>query len=125
MTITNTEYDRIVAVTQLYIDGFNDRDVEKFKSAFHEEAWMFFIDPDGKLHSVSLEEKLFRSWADGNDKGDHVELRILSVAQMGDVAAVALAFGDDWLDFHNMVRVNGAWKITNKTACHRSRAEGA
>ena len=121
--MTNTEYDQIIATTRLYIDGFNERDVEKFKSAFHEDAWMFYIDPDGKLHNVSLEEKIFRSWATNNDKGNHVELRILSVTQMGDVANVILAFGHDYLDSHNMVRVDGEWKITNKTACHRSRTE--
>ena len=29
---------------RLYIDGLNQGDVEMFKRAFHEEAWMFFTD---------------------------------------------------------------------------------
>jgi hypothetical protein len=28
---------------------------------------------------------------------------------------------DEWLDFHNLLRINGVWKITNKTATHSSR----
>jgi hypothetical protein len=40
---------------------------------------------------------------------------------MGDAAGVAIAFGDDWLDFHTLVRVDDVWKITNKTASHSSR----
>jgi hypothetical protein len=28
---------------------------------------------------------------------------------------------DAWIDFHNLVRVDGVWKITNKTATHSSR----
>ena len=119
-TITNSEYDKIVDAVQLYIDGFNERDIEKFRKAFHKEAWMFFTDADGVLHTMPLEEKLFRSWTQPSD-GTKVELRILSVAQMGDAAGVALAFGDEWLDFHTLVRVDGEWKITNKTASHRSR----
>lgn len=119
-TMTTTDYDKIVAAVQLYIDGFNEHDVDKFKHAFHKDARMFFTDSEGVLHSVSLEEKLFRSWAQ-DGKGDHIQLRVLSVAQMGDAAAVALAFGDDWMDFHSLVRVDGEWKITNKTASHRSR----
>jgi hypothetical protein len=124
-TITTTDYDDIVATVSLYIDGWNERDVEKYKSAFHPKAWMFYTGHDGVFHEMPLEEKLFRSWAnraDNGDKGDNVELRILSVAQMGDAAAVALAFGDEWLDFHSLARVDGVWKITNKTACHRTRA---
>jgi hypothetical protein len=120
-SITTTDYDNIVATVRLYVDGFIERDAEKFRRAFLEDAWMFFTDADGVLHTMPLEEKLFKSWA-RNGKGDHIELRILSVAQMGDAAAVALAFGDDWLDFHSLVRVEGVWKISSKTACHRSRA---
>ena len=34
-------YDEIVRVAQLYVDGFNDNDVSKFREAFHEDAWIF------------------------------------------------------------------------------------
>ena len=26
-----------------------------------------------------------------------------------------------YIDFHNLLRINGVWKITNKTATHSSR----
>jgi hypothetical protein len=45
----------------------------------------------------------------------------------GDAAAVQLSFDSvsdksaGWIDFHNLLRVNGVWKITNKTATHSSR----
>ena len=29
---------------QLYIDGFNDHDINKLREAFHEDAWIFYID---------------------------------------------------------------------------------
>ena len=41
-TATAPDYDEIVHVVQLYVDGFNCRDVDKFKQAFHESAWIFF-----------------------------------------------------------------------------------
>jgi hypothetical protein len=40
---------------------------------------------------------------------------------MGDAAGVVLLFGEDWVDFHSLVPVNGSWKITNKTATHSGR----
>jgi hypothetical protein len=50
MTSTTDDYNEILRVMQLYIDGFNDNDIRKFKEAFHEDAWIFFIDADGVLH---------------------------------------------------------------------------
>ena len=44
-----------------------------------------------------------------------------------DAAAVQLSFDstadktNGWVDFHNLQRINGVWKITNKTATHSSR----
>jgi hypothetical protein len=49
------------------------------------------------------------------------------VTQVGDSAAVQLSFdrasdkSSGWIDFHNLLRINGDWKITNKTATHSSR----
>jgi len=36
-TATAPDYDEIVRVVQLYLDGFNG-DIAKFKEAFHEDA---------------------------------------------------------------------------------------
>ena len=48
VTARTDDYDEIVRVVQLYIDGFNDNDIsKKFKEAFHEDAWIFFIDAEG------------------------------------------------------------------------------
>jgi ketosteroid isomerase-like protein len=44
MTARTDDYDAIVRVMQLYVDAFNDNDIEKLREAFHEDAWIFFID---------------------------------------------------------------------------------
>src|SRR5438552_7594549 len=112
-TSTAPDYDEIVRVVQLYVDGFNSRDVNKFKQAFHESAWIFFTDAGGTLHkSLLLDE--FEGWI-APPKSDVVG-RIISVIQAGDVAVVQLGFDDrgkwgSWLDFHALLRIDGAWKI--------------
>ena len=51
--------------------------------------------------------------------------------QAGDVANVVLGFDVNndpelsWLDIHSLLRVDGTWKIMNKTATHASRADWA
>jgi ketosteroid isomerase-like protein len=119
MTMTLAEYDRIVATVRLYVDGFNEHDAKKFRQAFHPDAQMFYIDEKGILHVHALTDEVFEGWA-AEDNG-HIQLRIISVAQMGDVASVALSWGHDYLDFHALARADGVWKITNKTASHVSR----
>jgi len=51
--------------------------------------------------------------------------RFISATQVGDAASVQLSWDREkssgWIDFHNLLRINGVWKITNKTAAHSSR----
>ena len=124
MTARTDDYDEIVRVMQLYVDAFNDNDVGKFKEAFHEDAWIFYIDANGALHKNPISED-FERWAAPPSWG--VVGRFVSVTQVGDAAAVQLSFdrasdkSSGWIDFHNLLRINGVWKITNKTATHSSR----
>jgi hypothetical protein len=121
------DHDEIVRVVGLYLDGFNDGDVDKFKQAFHEDAWIFFTDRDGRLDRGPLADA-FAAWA---GSGRRIVGRFLSVTQAGDVASVVLGFddagdpSDSWVDLHALLRIDGAWKITNKTATHGSRAAWA
>jgi hypothetical protein len=46
----------------LYIDGFNDCDVDKFKQAFHEDAWIFFTYRDATLYKGLIADP-FEEWA--------------------------------------------------------------
>jgi ketosteroid isomerase-like protein len=122
MTARTDDYDAIVRVVQLYVDAFNDNDIGKLKQAFHEDAWIFYIDADGALHKNLISES-FEKWAAPPSSG--VTGRFISVTQVGDAASVELSFdankSSGWIDFHNLLRINGVWKITNKTATHSSR----
>ena len=128
MPATAPDYDEIVRVVQLYVDAFNGYDVAKFKEAFHEDAWIFFTDAEGRLHNNLISES-FAGWT--TPPNPRITGRIISVTQAGDVANVLLGFdsangpSDSWVDFHSLIRIGGVWKITNKTATHRSRAGGA
>ena len=122
MTARTDDYDEIVRVMRLYVDAFNDNDIRMLKEAFHEDAWIFYIDAAGALHKNLISES-FETWASPPSRG--VVGRLISVTQAGDAAAVQLSFDSEkasgWIDFHNLLRINGVWKITNKTATHSSR----
>jgi ketosteroid isomerase-like protein len=124
VTARTDDYDEIVRVVQLYVDAFNDSDIKKLRDAFDEDAWIFFIDAEGTLHKNLISED-FEKWAAPPSRG--IVGRFISVTQVGDAAAVQLSFdraadkSSGWIDFHNLLRINGVWKITNKTATYSSR----
>jgi hypothetical protein len=142
MTDVAPDYDEIVRVVQLYANAFNGREggptdapdpvrIEMLKEAFLEDAWIFFTEPDGTLRRHLISES-FAAWAGPHeDSSRRITGRIISVTQAGDVASVLLGFdsvrGEEfsWVDFHALLRINGVWKITNKTATHATRAAWA
>ncbi|MGH8861142.1 MAG: nuclear transport factor 2 family protein, partial [Jatrophihabitantaceae bacterium] len=85
------DYDEIVRVIQLYIDGFNKSDIGKFRECFHEDARITFTDAEGDLHSDLLSD-CFEAWSQPWEgvPGDEFVLSVLSVTQAGDVACVVL-----------------------------------
>lgn len=98
-----------------------------FKQAFHEDAWIFFTWPDGRVFKSRISD-CFQEWT--APPPARINARIISVSQAGDIASVLLGFDNmdepssSWVDLHNLIRVDGVWKITNKTATHTSRAGG-
>lgn len=124
MTARTDDYDAIVRTVQLYVDAFNDNDVGKLRQAFDRDAWIFYIDAKGVLHKNLISDD-FDHWASPPSSG--VVGRFVSVTQVGDAASVQLCFdslsnsASSWIDFHNLLRIDGVWKITNKTATHGSR----
>ena len=120
------EIDEIKRVVQLYVDGFQGS-MEKLQEAFHKDAWIFALDADGALATDLISDR-FERWANSHRK---VESRFIAVTQAGEVASVLLGFdnsenlADSWVDVIALVKVDGSWKITNKTAAHSTRAAWA
>ena len=127
-TATAPDRDEIVRVVQLYIDGFNDGDIAKFREAFHPDARITYTDRDGDLHSDLIYDCI-EDWS--SEPGEDIHGRIISVTQAGDVASVLLGFDykpnltEGWVDIHSLLNLGGTWKIMNKTATHVSRAAWA
>ena len=122
------ERDEIAATVLLYVDGFNDGDIEKHRRAFHPQARISFTDADGRYEGALIADCL-EEWSSQPGLGIHG--RVISVIQAGDVANVLLGFdytpdlADGWVDCHSLLKLDGRWMITNKTATHASRAAWA
>ncbi len=121
------DYDEIVRVVQLYIDGFRTGDPTLFEKAFHDDAWIFFTEADGTLVKSATRD-CYQEW--GGTPNPDIAGRIITVTQAGEIANVLLGWddpdknADSWVDLQNLIRLDGVWKITNMTATHTSRAGG-
>ena len=115
------DHDAICAVVQLCLDGEATGDVAKLQEAFHPDARMFG-DLAGTRYDVPIQGLFDMSAQDPADTGNY-RSRILSVTQLGDVAAVTVAEEGYWgtvsfVDFLSLCRIEGRWKIVNKTFAH-------
>ena len=117
----------IVRVVRLYTDGCGSHRPEMLAEAFHPSARISVTLPDGTLEEYLIADA-YDEWA-GEDV--QVSARIIAVIQAGDVACVVLGYDVDddkaecWVDIHSLLRLDGTWKIMNKTATHASRAHWA
>lgn len=120
------EIGEIKRVVQLYVDGFQGGR-EKLEEAFHKDAWILALDAEGALATDLISDR-FERWASSHRA---VKSRFIAVTQAGEVASVLLGFDnsenleDSWVDVIALLKVEGTWKITNKTAAHSSRAAWA
>jgi hypothetical protein len=122
MATTGTEQTEITRVVSLYAEGVRDGDAAKLREAFHPQAWMF-----GSLAGTRYDEPIDELIAlvDGKpvDVDGSFQARVVSVEQVGDAAFAVLEEDGFWgtvsfTDFFTLARIDGAWKIVNKTFAH-------
>jgi hypothetical protein len=116
------EYDAIVKVLRLYMDGSARGEPDKLKEAFHPDSRMFGS-LGGKRVDVPI-QALFEMTAQGPaDIDGAYRGRVVSVTQVGDAATAVVAEDGFWgrvsfVDFFSLAKIDGRWWIVNKTFAH-------
>ena len=118
---TATDRETIEAVVQLYIDGSSQGDAARLEEAFHESAWMFGS-VSGQRFDMAIPQliELCKEHPLGSDS---YSARITSIVQVGDAATATLEEEGCWgsvsfTDFFSLAKIDGTWKIVNKTFAH-------
>jgi len=115
-------HDEIHRVVQLAMKGAAHGDLAKLRAAFHKDAWMF-----GQVHRTRYDASI-TNFFDLCEKhplgeGGSYRSRIVSISPVGGAAMVMVAEDGCWgsaafVDFFTVTRIDGTWKITNKTFAH-------
>ncbi len=111
-----------VGAVQLYVDGVRAGDAAKLEQAFNEGAWMYGS-VGGTRYDVPITEMIKMIEAQPADVGGSFRATVRSVEEEGDAAIVTLEEEGFWgalsfVDWFSLIRVDGAWKIVNKTFAH-------
>ena len=116
-----SDYDAICRVLQLCTEGEAKGDVAKLREAFHAGARMFGSIA-GTRYDVPIEELFELAESEPADTGNY-RSRILSVHQTGDAAVGVVAEEGYWgsisfIDYFQLARIDGDWKIVSKLFAH-------
>jgi hypothetical protein len=113
----DAEETAIRETIQSYFQGHATGNGEHFRKAFHPDAKLFFI-RDGKLTQWTSEEYIAR--ASGKPAADEAQRkrRIDSIDISGNAAIVKVTLEYPkvvFTDYMSMLKIDGQWKIINKT----------
>jgi hypothetical protein len=122
MAATAQETDQITRTVNLYVEGVRDGDAAKLREAFHPEAHMWGS-LGGHRYDIPIAEMIAMFDGKPADVEGSYRAEITSVQQTDDVAEAVLAEDGFWgtvsfVDFFALARIDGSWKIVNKTFVH-------
>lgn len=111
------------AAIEHYFRGHATGQGEHFRKVFHPDSKLFFV-RDGKLAQWTSEEYIAR--AAGKPAPDEAQRKrwIESVSISGDAASVKLVLDYPqvrFTDYMSMLKIDGEWKIVNKTFSQQRR----
>jgi hypothetical protein len=115
------EYDEVRRVVQLFLDGEAKGDAGKLQEASHRDARMFGS-AGGTRYDMPIAEFIEMAVKEPGDTGNH-RARILSVQQTGDAAVAVVAEEGYWgslsfIDYLQLARIEGTWKVVSKLFAH-------
>jgi len=122
MAATAQETDQITRTVNLYVEGVRDGDTAKLRQAFHPDSRMWGS-MMGQRYDGPIEEMIAMVDGHPGDVDGSYHAHITSLEQSDDVASVMLAEEGFWgtlsfVDFFALARIDGTWKIVNKTFVH-------
>ena len=113
----DSEEAAIRETIQHYFQGHATGDGQHFRKAFHPDAKLFFI-RDGKLTQWTSEEYIARASGKPADDEGQRKRKIDSIDISGNAAIVKVTLDYPnvvFTDYMSMLKIDGQWKIINKT----------
>jgi hypothetical protein len=106
----------------MYIEGASQGDAAKLNEAFHKEAWMIGS-ISGQRFDMPVAQMIEATISQPLDSDGSYTARVTSIEQVGDAATATVEEDRCWggvsfTDFFTLAKIEGSWKIVNKTFAH-------
>lgn len=120
MNDQDPELQAIRHAVSLYADGIHSGDIDMLREAFHPEAMMYGA--SAKAVTITPIEGLFDYVAAHEAptvSGEPHECRIVDLRRSGDAALAEVAerslYGVDYLNYLQLLKIEGTWRIVCKS----------
>ncbi|KAG8165181.1 hypothetical protein KVR01_005456 [Diaporthe batatas] len=116
-TIPTSEYDAVVKTVQTYVDGLAAGDNNIMRHAFHKDATMYGFIADKLLEGPIAN---LYGYVDSVGKAPNLKARldVLGITPTTAVVKVDMekdASGNNYTDFHTLIKLDNKWTIIGKT----------
>jgi len=122
MAATAQDTEQITHAVDLYVQGCREGDAAKLRETFHPDArmWGSLM---GQRYDVPISEMIAMFDGKPVDVDGSYKTEITAVDQTEDIAYATLVEDGFWgtvsfVDFFSLARIDGEWKIVNKTFVH-------
>ncbi len=114
----SSDEEAITKTLRNYIDGPNEKNVEKLKSAFARTSTIFYV-REQKLVEIKLEDFFKHIEAGWADPQEHEvvarEILLIDVFDNAAIAKIQANFSDGKaIDYISLLKIGDKWKIVNK-----------
>ena len=122
MAATAQDTEQITHAVDLYVQGCREGNADKLREAFHPSArmWGSLM---GQRYDVPISEMIAMFDGKSADVDGSYKAEVTAVDQTEDIASATLVEEGFWgtvsfVDFFALARIDGEWKIVNKTFVH-------
>jgi ABC-type transporter MlaC component len=107
---------QVRAVVERYLHGLKFNDTKDLEAAFWPDARLMFVRKDGSIGQLTQQE-WYKMFAGAEGKEEQGTLKILAVDVTDNAASVKVIETypkSVYVDYLNLLHINGEWRIVNK-----------
>ena len=119
----SSEYGAIEKTLNYYLEGGTNNDFETLKKAFHENASMKFV-ANGEYTEVNAIAFFKKGMKPGPPQNRDTRIVYINVTGNAANAQIEIEYPQfSFIDYMNLLKVNGEWKIVSKIFYRKVRDE--
>ena len=113
--MAQSDKEAVEATAMDYIDGTGNGELDRLRRAFHKDAALYGVNDDGSMRRIPIDQYIgyFKEGQKTNREGKIVNIDLVNNA--ANVKIEILSGPWKYTDYLLLLKLNGEWKIINKS----------